>query len=316
MPLSQLSQLDSTTPWLEYVTRVLGESVLTVEESDTVIVGSPSYIRDLSLVLASTPARVQANYLMWRAAAASISQLNDEAQKIRLEYSKKVTGKSELPPRWRKCVGETARSLPHAVGSIYVKKYFDEDSRKIALNLVREIKKQFMNILDENQWMDEETKNKAEEKAKSITPHIGYPPELLDMDKLEDLYDGLDMSEDDYFGNSVRLSIHSTNQAFSKLRKKVVKNDWVTYGHAAVVNAFYSPLENSISFPAGILQGGFFNKGRPSYMNYGAIGWVIGHEITHGFDDQGRQFDKDGNLVDWWRPETKSRWAGPESQEI
>ena len=103
------------------------------------------------------------------------------------------------------------------------------------------------------------------------------------------------------------MSIFGTNYAFSKLRENVNKTDWKRHGNPAVVNAFYSPLENSIQFPAGILQGVFFSSERPLYMNYGAIGWVIGHEITHGFDDQGRQFDEDGNLVDWWHPETKSR---------
>ena len=145
-------------------------------------------------------------------------------------------------------------------------------------------------------------------KAQGMVAHIGYPPELLDMKKLEGLYDGLELSENDYFGNALRTTIFGTDYAFSKLREKVNKTDWVRHGRPAVVNAFYSPLENSIQFPAGILQGIFFGQDRPLYMNYGAIGWVIGHEITHGFDDQGRQFDQEGNLVDWWQPETKSRY--------
>ena len=104
------------------------------------------------------------------------------------------------------------------------------------------------------------------------------------------------------------MTIFSMNYSFGKLREKVNKTDWVRHGNPAVVNAFYSPLENSIQFPAGILQGVFFNSKLPKYMNYGAIGWVIGHEITHGFDDQGRQFDKEGNLVNWWHPDTSSRY--------
>ena len=147
----------------------------------------------------------------------------------------------------------------------------------------------------------------AKGKARAMVKHIGYPSELLDMSKLEALYNGLELSTDDYFGNGQHMSIMSTNYAFSKLREKVNKTDWERHGNPAVVNAFYSPLENSIQFPAGILQGVFFSSERPLYLNYGAIGWVIGHEITHGFDDQGRQFDEDGNLVDWWHPETKSR---------
>jgi len=141
-----------------------------------------------------------------------------------------------------------------------------------------------------------------------MVEHIGYPPELLDMKKLTDLYNGLELDSADFFGNGLNMTVFGTNYAFSKLREKVNKTDWVRHGNPAIVNAFYSPLENSIQFPAGILQGVFFNSERPKYMNYGAIGWVIGHEITHGFDDQGKQFDKEGNLVNWWHPETASRY--------
>ena len=141
-----------------------------------------------------------------------------------------------------------------------------------------------------------------------MVEHIGYPSELLEMSKLEDLYAGLELSPNAYLGNALNMTVFGTNYAFSKLREKVNKTDWIRHGRPAVVNAFYSPLENSIQFPAGILQGIFFSSDRPKYMNYGAIGWVIGHEITHGFDDQGRQFDEEGNLVDWWHPETKQRY--------
>ena len=307
MTISQLSQLAPNTPWLEYINRVLSENIVKVEESETIIVDVPSYISHLSDLLAMTPAHVQANYLMWRAAAASMSYLTQQAQQISLKFSQKVTGKSELPPRWRKCVSAASGSLANAVGSLYVQKYFDEDSKKTAMDMVHRIKNQFEIILDEVKWMDNVTKEKAKKKAKGMVAHIGYPPELLDMKKLEGLYSGLELSENDYFGNALRTTIFGTDYAFSKLREKVNKTDWVRHGRPAVVNAFYSPLENSIQFPAGILQGVFFAKDRPLYMNYGAIGWVIGHEITHGFDDQGRQFDQDGNLVDWWHPETKSR---------
>merc|ERR1712048_1141879 len=126
----------------------------------------------------------------------------------------------------------------------------------------------------------------------------------MDVQKLEDLYAGLDLNSTHYLGNALNMTVFGTNYAFSKLREKVNKTDWVHHGRPAVVNAFYSPLENSIQFPAGILQGIFFNKDRPNYMNYGSIGWVIGHEITHGFDDQGRQYNYEGNLDNWWELET------------
>eukprot|EP00092_Neocalanus_flemingeri_P037441 GFUD01040769.1.p1 GENE.GFUD01040769.1~~GFUD01040769.1.p1 ORF type:complete len:795 (-),score=190.06 GFUD01040769.1:142-2526(-) len=308
MPISQLTQLDPNTPWLEYINRVLTKDLLQVEESELIIVDAPSYIKHLSDLLAVTPAHVQANYLMWRVVAASMSYLTEEADKIGLKFSKKLTGQSEQPPRWKKCVGAATGSLSNAVGSLYVSKYFDEKSKTTALEMVTEIRSQFESILDQVDWMDDSTKAKAKVKAQGMVEHIGYPPELLDMKKLEDLYDGLELGSDDYFGNALNMTMFGTNYAFSKLREKVNKTDWVRHGNPAVVNAFYSPLENSIQFPAGILQGVFFARDRPLYMNYGAIGWVIGHEITHGFDDQGRQFDQEGNLVDWWHPDTTARY--------
>ena len=308
MTIQQMSQLDPNTPWLEYFNRLLSQEILQVTEMETVIVDVPSYIRSLGSLLAVTPSRVQANYLMWRATAASFSYLTNQAEQIRLRFSTAVTGKRELPPRWMKCVSATTSTLPNAVGSLYVGKYFNGNAKSEALAMVDEIRQQFGEILREVDWMDLDTKTRAIDKADSMVTHIGYPPELVDMDKLNELYAGLVLNVNDYFGNALRTTIYSTNYAFSKLRDKVDKMDWVRHGRPAVVNAFYSPLENSIQFPAGILQGVFFNSERPKYMNYGAIGWVIGHEITHGFDDQGRQFDKEGNLVDWWQAETKEKY--------
>ena len=308
MPISKLPELDPNTPWLDYINRLLSEDIVQVKESETIIVDVPSYITDLSNLLKVTSDQTQANYLMWRAAAASMSYLTEAADKIGLKFSKKLTGQSEQPPRWKRCVGAATGSLSNAVGSLYVSKYFDEKSKSTALEMVSEIRTQFELILDEVDWMDDSTKERAKVKAQGMVEHIGYPPELLEMKKLEDLLDGLGLSSDDYYGNALNMTMFGTNYAFAKLREKVNKTDWVRHGNPAVVNAFYSPLENSIQFPAGILQGVFFGSDRPKYMNYGAIGWVIGHEITHGFDDQGRQFDADGNLVDWWHPETKSRY--------
>jgi len=308
MKVSELTSLDPTTPWLEYINTILTTNIVQVSGDEIIIVDVPNYITNFSQLIQKTPKRVQANYLMWRAAAASMAYMNEAADKISLKFSKKLTGKSEEPPRWRKCVGAASGSLANAVGSLYVTKYFNEDSKTEALMMVSEIRRQFERLLDEVDWMDEDTKRQARVKAQGMVEHIGYPSELLEMSKLEDLYAGLELSPNAYLGNALNMTVFGTNYAFSKLREKVNKTDWVRHGRPAVVNAFYSPLENSIQFPAGILQGIFFSSDRPKYMNYGAIGWVIGHEITHGFDDQGRQFDEEGNLVDWWHPETKKRY--------
>ena len=306
-PITQLSELDPNTPWLEYINNILTPGVAQVTGEEIIIVDVPDFITKMSALLEKTPVRVQANYLMWWVVGSTMTYMTEDAEKIGLKFAKKLTGQSAKPPRWKKCVGAASGSLSNAVGSLYVSKYFNEDSKSTALDMVNDIRDQFYVLLKEIDWMDDGTKLKAKEKAEAMVEHIGYPSELLDMKKLTDLYDGLDLSPDDFIGNGLNMTVFGTNYAFSKLREKVNKTDWVRHGNPAVVNAFYSPLENSIQFPAGILQGVFFGSGRPKYLNYGAIGWVIGHEITHGFDDQGRQFDKEGNLRNWWHPDTSSR---------
>lgn len=174
--------------------------------------------------------------------------------------------------------------------------------------MVNDIKEEFRNILNEIDWMDPNTRQRAHQKLNAIKDYIGYPEEIMVNSKLEELYDGLQISATDYFQNGINMSIWSTNYHWKKLREKVDKTDWKRHAYPAVVNAFYSSIENSIQFPAGILQGIFYQKARPNYLNYGGIGWVIGHEITHGFDDQGRQYNDIGNLNDWWDIETKKRF--------
>ena len=188
-----------------------------------------------------------------------------------------------------------------------MEKYFSNLAKAEAVDMVDQIRSKFLEVLDEVDWMDSVTKERAKEKAEAMVEYIGFTPELRDMAKLTELYRGLELSPDQYVGNGFNISRYHMNYAFSKLRKPVDKKDWVRHGNPAVVNAFYSPIENSIQIPAGILQGVFFNSDRPKYMNYGAVGWVIGHEITHGFDDQGRRFDKEGNLVNWWDEQTAAR---------
>ena len=309
MMIRDLFSLDPATPWLEYINNLLTPSIMQVTENETVIVDVPRYVRDLGVLLAATPVRVQANYLMWRAAGSSLSYLSSAAQMVRLRFSRAVTGKASLPARWVKCVSTVTSSLPNAVGALYVSRHFTGDSNSEAHDMVSEIRAQFGKMLREVDWMDPVTRAAAMDKAEAMTTHIGYPPQLLEMNKLGQLYTGLKLNSDDYFGNALRTTMFGTNYAFSKLRQSIDKQDWVRHGRPAVVNAFYSPLDNSIQFPAGILQGVFFNSERPKYMNYGAIGWVIGHEITHGFDDQGRQFDKNGDMAEWWDEQTKEKFV-------
>ncbi|XP_057331668.1 neprilysin-2-like isoform X2 [Microplitis mediator] len=308
MTITELSNKYPSIPWKEYFNRILKPHVQ-VDDNEITIVNVPSFISDFEQLMKSTPKRVQANYVMWRAVAASVSYLNDEIRKRQLEYSTALSGKTERQPRWKECVNIVSSTLSISVGALYVRTYFNEDAKKNAVEMVSDIRNQFNKILKTVDWMDEETRKSALEKAASMTSHIAYPDELLNDAKLGEFYENLQLDDNaSYLKNILNLTLFGTEYSFSKLRKPINKSDWVSHGHPAVVNAFYSSIENSIQFPAGILQGAFFSNDRPRYMNYGAIGFVIGHEITHGFDDQGRQLDKDGNLVDWWAPSTKEKY--------
>ncbi|XP_044018489.1 neprilysin-2-like isoform X2 [Aphidius gifuensis] len=293
--------------WLEYFSKLLPSSI-TIDENELSIVNVPSYIDNLGKLIDTIPKRVQANYVMWRAAAASVSYLNEDVRKRQLAYSTAVSGRTERESRWKECVDIVSGGLSLSVGAMYVRKYFKEEAKKNAEEMVNDIRIQFNKILEKVDWMDDETRKSALDKAASMSTHIAYPDELLDDKKLEDFYNDIELTDDNYLQSVLNLTLFGTEYSFSKLRKPVNKTDWISHGRPAVVNAFYSSIENSIQFPAGILQGAFFSNDRPRYMNYGAIGFVIGHEITHGFDDQGRQFDKEGNLVDWWAPTTKEKY--------
>ncbi|XP_039763286.1 neprilysin-2 isoform X2 [Pararge aegeria] len=307
MTIGELQVKFPRIPWLKYINRLLAPHIQ-VGLDEITIVNVPKYMSDLEDLLEITPKRVQANYVMWRVAGASVSYLTEDLRSRQLAYVTALSGKTERESRWKECADTASVSMSIAVGALYIRKYFNEDSKSNALEMVNDIRQQFRKTLTQVDWMDEKTREEALQKADGMSSHIAYPNEMLDNKKLTEFYDGLEMKADKLMESVLNLTLYGTEYLFSKLREPVNKTDWVTHGRPAIVNAFYSSIENSIQFPAGILQGTFFSAQRPAYMNYGAIGFVIGHEITHGFDDQGRQFDKNGNLVDWWQEMTKQKY--------
>eukprot|EP00092_Neocalanus_flemingeri_P016471 GFUD01017824.1.p1 GENE.GFUD01017824.1~~GFUD01017824.1.p1 ORF type:complete len:761 (-),score=194.29 GFUD01017824.1:231-2513(-) len=319
MTIGEVQELYPEIPLLQYINDILGSADVTVDENEVVNVAVPKYITDFRQYIATTSARAQANYIIWRNIKFGMSFLNEEALQIQLAYDKVITGKSKKEPRWEKCVKSTAGlggpdlyfkegSLTNAVGAMYAKKHFKAKAKETADEMVVNVREEFKKMLDELDWMDSKTKERAHKKADQITPHIAYAKEILDNNLLDEHYEGITLQTDSYIGNIIRLKKFISAYYVKEFRKPIDKKSWKTHGGAAIVNAFYSPEENSIQFPAGILDGVFFAEDRPLYMNYGAIGFVVGHEITHGFDDEGSQKDGDGNLVDWWEPETKKKY--------
>ena len=191
---------------------------------------------------------------------------------------------------------------------MYVRSYFKPEDKKMMENMIKYIREAFNIILNDLDWMDDETKKKALKKLKAMTQYIAYPDELLDPKELNSRYGGMKINRGLYYENALDAARFWRRLQFQELRQKIDPTHWTQHQTSAVVNAFYNPETNSMEFPAGILQGVFFNPKVPKYFNYGAIGSIIGHEITHGFDDQGRQYDYDGKLIDWWQGNTADKY--------
>merc|ERR1712241_1096833 len=183
------------------------------------------------------------------------------------------------------------------------------EAKVAMLDMIDYLKSAFQKIVEDIDWMDELTKSRSFDKLKGMRRFIAYPDELKSESEVTDYHSSLHVDGEDFFGNQVRLVKWDLEYQHSRLRERVDKADWRDHSWVPVVNAFYSATTNAIMFPAGILQGLFFNHKVPRYLNFGAIGGVIGHEITHGFDDRGRLYDADGNLNDWWEKATGEEYV-------
>lgn len=246
------------------------------------------------------PIQAIQDYLSWKVIDSAASYLSDDFVNTNFEfYGRLMSGSKELRPRWRRSIDVVNESLGEAVGQLYVQKYFPSEAKERMLNLVDNLTQSLSERINHLEWMSTETKEKAQEKLGTFIVKIGYP------DKWKD-YSLLEIKDDSYWQNRVRVSHFAYNEMIEELSRPVDRTKW--YMSPQTVNAYYSPTSNEICFPAGILQPPFFFMEGDDAINYGGIGVVIGHEMTHGFDDQGRKFNKDGNLTDWWTEEDATRF--------
>jgi putative endopeptidase len=240
-------------------------------------------------------------YLLWNVILSSSNCLSDEFSEARFDfYGKTLSGKEQQLERWKRTVNMLDGSLGEAVGQLYVERYFPPAAKEKMLGLVHNLQAALGERINQLEWMGDTTKLRAQEKLSTFHIKIGYP------DKWRD-YSGLAIDkEKSYLENSIRSNNFDYDFMISKFNQPVDKDEWLMTPQT--VNAYYNPATNEICFPAGILQPPFFNFDADDAVNYGAIGVVIGHEMTHGFDDQGRQYDKDGNLKDWWTADDAKRF--------
>uniref|UniRef100_A0A3B3SV54 Membrane metalloendopeptidase like 1 n=1 Tax=Paramormyrops kingsleyae TaxID=1676925 RepID=A0A3B3SV54_9TELE len=286
--------------WTRFVRSVLSSVGIDVQPEEELVVYGFPYLQKLSNLLYASSNRTLQNYLTWQLIIERVSSLSRRFKEARAHYRKVLYGTTVEEARWRDCVRYVQSSMENAVGALYVRETFAGESKRMVKDLISKVQEAYVETLEELTWMDAQSKEKAREKALSIKEQIGYPDHILEEgnQKLDQEYAHLNFSEENYFENILENLRAGAQKSLRKLREPVDPDLWII--GAAVVNAFYSPNRNQIVFPAGILQPPFFSKHQLQALNFGGIGMVIGHEITHGFDDNGRNFDKDGNMNNWW----------------
>ncbi|MBU0940129.1 MAG: M13 family metallopeptidase [Bacteroidetes bacterium] len=263
-------------------------------QTDSINVGQPQYYDGLNKLLKSVPISDWKVYLKAHSLVRYADDLSKPFVEASFEYTKVLSGQAVQKTRGEKMANVVDSYLGEALGELYVKKYFSEDAKKRMLTLVNNLQKAYAKRIDNLEWMSQSTKQKAKEKLFAITKKIGYP------DKWRD-YSNVRVSRDKYFENMVSAATAAYQFQLKKSGKPVDKSEW--YTTTPTVTAYNNPTANEIVFPAGILQPPYFDNNADDALNYGGIGMVIGHEITHTFDDQGAQYDKNGNLKNWWTKE-------------
>ena len=287
MPKSDLKQFGMKFNFNQYFIRVQAPEFVKLN------VSVPQFVKGLDEVLAKEDMSAIQGYLAWQYIHASARLLSkvfvDENFNF---YGRTLTGTEQQKPRWRRCVSATDDELGEALGRKFVEKTFGAEGKERTLKMVLEIEKEMGRDIDSLTWMSATTKKEAHIKLQAVTNKIGYP------DKWRD-YSSVRIASDDYFGNWYRANEFENKRELDKIGEQVDRAEWAMT--PPTVNAYYDPTQNNINFPAGILQPPFYSNKSEDAVNYGAIGHVIGHELTHAFDDEGRQFDADGNLKNWWQ---------------
>ena len=259
---------------------------------EMVIVTTPNTVKQCNDLYAKLTDREKKDYYLWAIVMNAASKLSDDFINTNFEFSKVMSGVQQLKPRWKRAISATEGALGEAIGELYVAKYFPPSSKAYMLELVENLRTALGKHIIDLDWMSTETKLNAIKKLNAITVKIGYPDKWKDYTTME-----IDPAKS-YYENMHNVSLWYARDLYSKWGKPVDKTEWGMTPQT--VNAYYNPLANEIVFPAGILSAPYFDPESSDAENYGAIGVVIGHEMTHGFDDQGRNFDADGNMTDWW----------------
>ncbi len=287
---AQLKEMYPNINWDRFFIETMG-----IASPEQVIVTEINTVAQANNLMGKLTDREIKDYYLWKYVAQAAGKLSDDFSDAAFEFNKVVSGVEQQRPRWKRALGATEGVMGEAIGQLYVEKYFPASSKEYMLNLVENLRKALGKHIINLTWMSDDTKLNALNKLSAFTVKIGYP------DKWKDYSTMTIDPKLSYYENMHNAAMWHQKEEYAKWGKPVDKTEWGMTPQT--INAYYNPLANEIVFPAGILQAPFFDPEASDAENYGAIGVVIGHEMTHGFDDQGRNFDAQGNMVNWWTPE-------------
>lgn len=294
--------------WKVYLDTAFSYVDRDIEGTREIVSYGDHYFTNFTKILSKYDDELIQNYIVWMVLRGRVSYLGKDYRDTQAPYRLAVSGTSQEQARWKTCSDDTNGNFLMPVGALFVKEAFPEENKDVTETMVENIRKTFIGFLPTNEWMDSPTKNQAEKKANMISPIIAYPDYILNEDdpKMDLEYDDIEIDAGSFFQNQQNSGFSSSKKYLMRLDVPVDRDEWIT--GPAIVNAFYSSSRNQIVFPAAILQPPFYDPGQPNSMNYGGIGMVIGHEITHGFDDSGSQYNGLGNLEDWWSSESRTNF--------
>jgi len=285
-------------PWRNHLKHIF-ESETKLRKAEVILSTSPVYLYKVTAKMKSTPKRILSKYIVWQMLRDKISFLSKPFRRARAAFNRQMTGVKDNNPRWQTCTGVTNDNMGVPIGTLYVENYFKEITKEKTQEMIKEIIQAFVKRIEKHKWIDEKTKKGILEKTDALVAKVGYATYILQPEELNKRFKKLEVG-DDFFVNNLNVDKWIRMRLFGKLRKTVDKTKWPMFPQT--INAMYQFYENEIVIPAGILQPPFHYEGDvPRALSYGAIGSIIGHELTHGFDNTGRKFDKNGDIVkEWW----------------
>lgn len=305
MTIARLQKYTPAIDWDTYFKYAFPD--LSINSTEQVGLYGLDFFMDIAHLINTTPSKKTViNYLLWRFVMNRVNNLGKQFADNQHEYAAEISGAKVQAPRHKVCVDYVNGNMGMAVSSLYVRRHFDTGSKAQAEIMIANIRQAFLEILNQVDWMDSETRQEAIVKAKSMLQHIGFPMWIIEPQQLDAEYSHLNFSSEHYFENVIQLIQSFAKETRTKLRQPSERDKWTVA--PSIINAHYLRTKNLMSFPAGILQPPIYHTRYPKSLNYGGIGSIIGHEITHGFDNDGRHHDYQGNQRLWWHPNTIDRF--------